>query len=47
MTERLNHSNEVGILTTLLILLRLFFFLAALGLSCACGLVVVVCRLKY
>ena len=45
MTERLNHSNEVGILTTLLLLL--FFFLAALGLSCACGLVVVVCRLKY
>ena len=26
MTERLNHSNEVGILTTLLILLLLFFF---------------------
>ena len=32
MTERPNHSNKVGILTVL------FFFLAALGLSCAHGL---------
>ena len=34
MTERLNHSNKVGILTVLFF----FFFLTALGLSCVHGL---------